>query len=372
MKNLRFIIAAIMLLVSLPQMAEDERTCDFIVDGMCFKILPGEKKQVSFEELEKRYSQKKVIIPENVSYEGTDYVVTTIGRGAFAETYFTDTTLINVKEIVLPETIDSIADWAFQCGELYSINLPDAVRYIGEGAFNMTFALDMELHLPKSLEYVGAHAFNGSPIKGTLLLRKGVEYSHDAFVNVHRLEKVFIEDGITEIVSGLFAKCGSLKEVIIPESVETIGPYAFWACGSLKSIEIPNSVIEIGKYAFYHTGISKIVLPESLSAILPYAFGDNNNLKEIICKSTTPPLATDAFDPNPNCTVYVPKGSGQTYREADGWKDFNIVEDGTTGIEPSVLLPENSNAPLYDLLGRRIYHPVKGNVYIKNGRKILW
>ena len=56
------------------------------------------------------------------------------------------------------------------------------------------------------------------------------------------------------------------------------------------------------------------------------------------------------------CTLKVPKGSKDAYRQADGWKDFvNIEEVDVTGIE-AVAAESVSNADitdLYDLNGRR-------------------
>ena len=347
------IIAILIMYITIPLKAA--YGYDIVVDELCYKILSEDSKKVCVQGLEVPFSSLKVIIPEKIKYNGKDYVVTAVGFGAFAETDYDFFEIKknydkHIKEIVLPETIDSIGRHAFQwCDSLRSVNIPDAVHFIGTSAFCRCQSLEY-IHLPKSLTFLEGAAFESCfNAKGSIILHKGVRYSYSVFCLCNNIENLIIEDGITSIHDRMFSQCHGLKE-----------------------LKIPESVTEIGKYAFNGCGFRKIELPASLLTIFANAFGNLDYIEEIICKSTTPPLATDAFDPNPNCTVYVPKGSGQSYREADGWKDFNIMEDGTTGIEPSVLLPENSNAPLYDLLGRRIYHPVKGNVYIKNGRKILW
>ena len=65
-------------------------------------------------------------------------------------------------------------------------------------------------------------------------------------------------------------------------------------------------------------------------------------LKEIYASSTIPPIAyhtnsyTDTFDADifNQCTLHVPAGSLQAYKNAEVWKNFkNIVENDFTGIE---------------------------------------
>ena len=48
---------------------------------------------------------------------------------------------------------------------------------------------------------------------------------------------------------------------------------------------------------------------------------------------------------------------------------FTLVLGGTTGI--SALAPARAEAQIYDLNGRRVLYPVPGQVYIKNGRKVI-
>ena len=60
-------------------------------------------------------------------------------------------------------------------------------------------------------------------------------------------------------------------------------------------------------------------------------------LHEIRSLSAIPPQANtycfEAFDKTA-CTLYVPQGSLEAYKAADGWKDFvNIVEEGSSAIQ---------------------------------------
>ena len=64
------------------------------------------------------------------------------------------------------------------------------------------------------------------------------------------IERVIIEEGVTEIESDAFSGCSSLTNIEIPEGVTKIGIMAFSECSSLKNIEIPGSVTIIGTNAF--------------------------------------------------------------------------------------------------------------------------
>ena len=52
--------------------------------------------------------------------------------------------------------------------------------------------------------------------------------------------------------------------------------------------------------------------------------------------------------------------------------DMPHIQVRLTDAVPTLLQEENGEAPLYDLLGRRILHPQPGNIYIQNGKKILY
>ncbi|MGN0089745.1 MAG: discoidin domain-containing protein [Alloprevotella sp.] len=72
-------------------------------------------------------------------------------------------------------------------------------------------------------------------------------------------------------------------------------------------------------------------------------------------------------------TVYVcPKSfvfDGKTYAESLCFT-YEVAGSGVpTGIES--INAENSNVEIYDLQGRRVMAPVKGNLYIQNGKKVM-
>lgn len=69
---------------------------------------------------------------------------------------------------------------------------------------------------------------------------------------------------------------------------------------------------------------------------------------------------------------------GETSTEVSGFTDLHLVEGYddnpiliTTGIRPTTLPMQGSNT-YYNLMGQKVSHPVKGQIYIHQGRKVVF
>ena len=93
-----------------------------------------------------------------------------------------------------------------------------------------------------------------------------------------------------------------------------------------------------------------------MTTIGDYAFGDCTGLTEIVSLASIPPICDAGVFENVDkslCTLKVPKGSKDAYRQADGWKDFvNIEEVDVTAIE-AVAAESMSNAEITDIRPQR-------------------
>ncbi|MDE6704579.1 MAG: leucine-rich repeat domain-containing protein [Treponemataceae bacterium] len=108
------------------------------------------------------------------------------------------------ENLVIPDGVTAISNWAFQDCPSKTIVIPDGVKSIGIGAFS----------------------------------------------NCRNLANVEIPGSVTEIGGSAFSYCSALTSVVIPDGVTTIGEYAFGECNSLTSVSIPATVTEIGFRAF--------------------------------------------------------------------------------------------------------------------------
>ena len=135
-----------------------------------------------------RYKNESYIIPSSISYQGLDYIVTSIAEYAYGrdgEDTYTHNTMSTTKRVVLPYTINSIGDCAFYgCKSLTNIDmggtkiirgrafagcsnlsnvLMDNVRTIGYMAFSGCKSL-VSLIIPPTLasfDEAGGCTFNG-------------------------------------------------------------------------------------------------------------------------------------------------------------------------------------------------------------------
>lgn len=168
---------------------------DFIIDGKSLKKYIG--------------TALEVTVP---------YGVTVIAESAFSES--------NVTKIILPSTIQRIDQYAFYgTKNLYSINLPNNLRFIGKGAFSR------------------------SGIRNITLPPKIRTIAHELFAH-SSLESITMHEGILSIGYAAFMDCQMLVEITIPASVREIDRQAFYYNRHLTTLIILNPDCLIGANAF--------------------------------------------------------------------------------------------------------------------------
>ena len=125
-----------------------------------------------------------ITIPEKVTYNSTEYSVTSIGYGAFAN-------CSSLTSISIPNSVTSIETLAFElCSSLTSITIGNSVTSIG----------------------------------------------NSAFYGCTSLTSISIGNSVTSIGDGAFSWCSFLSSITIGNSVTSIGNEAFYGCSRLTSI----------------------------------------------------------------------------------------------------------------------------------------
>lgn len=176
--------------------------------------------------------------------------------------------------------ITRIPNSAFtQCSGLVSISLPNSVLSIGSGAFTTCSSLQ-EISIPTSVTSIESYAF----------------------ANCTQLSSIILPPDLTAISSSLFTHCFALESVTIPNDVTSIGQEAFENCRSLVSLTIPDGVTTIGYYPFDGcTSLKKVTFLSSNPL--------NNN--------------SGIFDDIPDCRIFVPLSSINSYKTAIGWASYS-------------------------------------------------
>jgi len=129
------------------------------------------------------------------------------------------------------------------------------------------------------------------------------------------INDLIIEEGVTYIGQGAFAhEFLALTSITIPNSVTEIGAEAFWDCINLTTITIPDGVTTIGEFA------------------LPGPHGDNdfywsrNGGLHCITSLNPVPPKMDVQLVCVETNIYVPEGSVEAYRSAEGWNKFKNIK----------------------------------------------
>lgn len=229
----------------------------------------------------------------------------------------------SLTSITIPESIAIIGEAAFSgCSSLTSITIPEAVYRIEAGTFFDCSSLT-SITIPESVTFIGNHAFSDCSSLTSITIPQAVfRIESGTFNGCKNLTSVNILGSITSLEDHAFGGCSSLPTITIPESVTTIGEYAFIGCSSLTSINIPNSVTSIGNRAFYGcSSLTSITIPDSVTRVGGYAFYYCRRLDTIVCLANTPPSGVDdgTFTFTNGCGIYVPAGSVNAYKTADGW-----------------------------------------------------
>ena len=144
-----------------------------------------------------------------------------------------------------------------------------------------------------------------------------------AFSGCRNLTSVTIPNSVTSIGSYAFEDCSALTSVTIPNSVTSIGYRTFFFCSSLTSVTIPNSVTSIGEGAFSRcSSLTSVTIPNSVTSIGESAFYGCSSLTSVTIEAETPPTLDESAFSDTYCSIYVPCGTLDAYKTAEGWSKY--------------------------------------------------
>ena len=145
-----------------------------------------------------------------------------------------------LTEIVIPETVTSIGDYAFtNAKHLTSVTLHDGITSVGIEAFGD--ALNVTTY--GRCQYLGTadnpyYALIGAVAKGynSYTIHENTKViANGAFKNCTRVTKITVPSGVSVIGNEVFSDCTSLTEIALPENITSIGEKAFYGCSALTS-----------------------------------------------------------------------------------------------------------------------------------------
>lgn len=95
------------------------------------------------------------------------------------------------------------------------------------------------------------------------------------------VEKVIIEDGVTQIPDNLFKGCTNLTTIVFPDTLDRIGSYSFEKCTSLKDFTVPDSVTTLGTAIIEYSGVEYLKIGSSISNCPGTSFLNTEKLKKV-------------------------------------------------------------------------------------------
>ena len=298
---------------------------------------------------------------------------------------------VNLKKIILPNTIEHIDNLAFAgCTALEYIDLPTSLKYIQRDVFSGSGIRTLDLTdntalssfgcvdcpnlesvklpknfnsldpkcfentpklksitLPDSLKYIGLNAFVGSSIESIKIPKKVYYIGESAFENTV-INSVEFESGskLETIKKSAFKGCNNLKSIVIPASVTTIGAYAFSGCTNLTSVtfeegsnlETLDKIFYNSDIAEYNSAITEFTIPKSVTEIAPCAFIGLSSLTKVVFEddSNVTVLPTQLFDGCYNLTtVYFGKNS--KIKTIENWAFNKCIKLTAIDIPQSVI-----------------------------------
>ncbi len=318
----------------------------FASKGLTEYTFPNNITKIGNESCRMAYSVSKFVIPEGV---------TAIGEGAFHERYDVDNSPILTVE--LPSTLQTISSYAFYNAKIETINIPSSVNYIGHDAFtDRNNCINLLSTTP--CEIGGKICEDSSIINVPESNWKSYVYSDD-WCEIAHLVRINGEVpnydsipcfqlwytstngelidfnishghfGSTSIISNVYQNGRGVITCAGPIREIAQGAFTYWA-SSFKTITLPSSIRTIGSGAFYY---------------------HDNNLTDVYCNIATPPTGGEEmfynnYDNIGNIvTIYVPATSIDDYKNANYWKECNIVGyDFENGV---VVTPKPANNEIW-------------------------
>ena len=240
----------------------------------------------------------ELVIPESVTYAGTEYSVTEIGPMAFQN-----------------------------CSGLTSVIIPNSVFMIGDFAFYGCSSIDW-VFIPNSVMWMGIDPFGDCSALMYIMVEYGNLY-YDSRENCNAI----IETSTNSLVKGC-------QNTFIPNSVTSIGGFAFSGCTGLTTLTIPNSVTSIGWNAFGNCiGLTSLTIGNSVEFIGGYAFYNCPNISWITILAENPPTLADEYGNvfsslGSNTPIFTPCGFKDAYASISwgGFSNFYGLCGGTVTV----------------------------------------
>ena len=212
---------------------------------------------------------------------------------------------------------------------------------IGIGDFDGCFSL-RSIQLPVTITSIGAWAFNNcSALEHIDLPERLQTIEHDAFLD-SGLRSIYIPAATTSIATTAVSSCRQLTSVVVSpdnpvyDSRDSCNAIIETRTNMMVSgstvATIPRSVTSLSDECFNFFNPKVLTIPAQITRIGPWSLA--TYVQRLYLESPVPPTfdsqggqlrlihPLDEDDPYSDLVIYVPVGSADAYRQAEGWSEF--------------------------------------------------
>lgn len=274
--------------------------------GLVFEnntVALGDDDKIGAGALDGCVNLKKLVLPESI---------TTI-----AANYFQDAKYL--EEIVISSKTESIGNYAFDGSGLKKITYNG---YVSDEAETLKTSV-----FPATLTTIGQYAFMGTQLEKVIIPEtlNGVEFNSKGNVSSYSikagafsasaLKSVVIEGAETYFAmnssgkDGVFANCVQLTDVKFMAETAQYGKNLFYGCTALTSVQLPSKATTLGEYMFAEcTALTSITLPETLTALPGYIFQNCTGLTSVTISKSVTTLGYSVFRGSGIKEIEIPAG----------------------------------------------------------------
>ena len=277
-----------------------------------------------YVEGEKTYVPKKVILPRTLKSIG-DYAFDASGEG-----------VSGLTEIELPDQLETIGNYAFRNSKATELQLPKSVKTIGKSAFEATdknaAALE-NVSFAIGLTSIPENAFREQKLKSVTLPKSITEIDSGAFAD-NKVENLALDEALKTIGNNAFEN-HQLKKLVLSDNVTEIGNSAFAVTDSslsktLTELKLNRKLRSIGENAFGRSAVKETELPDSVEVFPASTFNGNTVVAEVWTSSDKQASGETPYE------KVTAKGDGHQLKYdklvGTGWEysDFVYSEDEKT------------------------------------------
>ena len=290
----------------------------------------------------------------------------------------------SLPQINIPASVTSIGNNAFEsCSLLNEINIGQSVTSIGNQAFTGCHQLKTA-NMPYTPYTIGDWAFSDCMVLEDINIYTASKIGANAFWHCMALRDAYMN--AEEVGEAAFRDCTELKDVYIGANVKQWGDRVLQGCKNVVGIHVDadNPILTSVDAVLYNKemttihfcspshqdyysygGRGEFTIPETVTRVATESFGDLTkltipstlvdigetafrwceNLTDVYNYATTPQqiqgndqygfggvFSSVVFDrPDWNkCKLHVLPGCKTAYQAADGWKEFEVIEEDLT------------------------------------------